>query len=169
MCEVVCLLRRDLEIETWGVVHQWLYNHKDMGNSKLKKREGKTGKTRKPRKPKPAPDTRAYPTDKSFAFDFLTLLFALRQYFQSLDQGPTKLRVGELCKRLYGYSLRVVRGLSDEDVRNLAGRLRVTLDEIPVDKPRREDKYLRAFYAWLGALGDVQWWERCMRDETPFS
>ena len=148
--EVVCLLRRDLEIESLDVVHEWLYNHSKL---KPKRKKGETGKTKKP---KPAPDTSAYPTVQSFAFDLFTLLFALRQYFQFLDQNPTKLRIGELSKRLYGYSLHLLKKFSEEELRSLAERLGVGRSEIPADG------HLRAFYAWLGALGDVQWWERCM-------
>ena len=160
---VVRLLRRNLEYEAWDVVYKWLYNHKDMGKPKPEKEKEKTEGTRKPRKPRktnPAPDTSAYPTVQSFAFDFFALLFALRQYFQSLNRNTTKLRVGELCKRLYGYSIHLVGGLSDEDrlseedVRSLAESLGVGVNEILADGK------LLAFYTWLGALDDVQWWER---------
>lgn len=154
--ELFCLLRRNLEIETLEVIHDWLYKHKDMGKPKAKRKKTRTGKTRKRRKSRPARNTSAPPSVQSFAVDLLTLLFALKQHFQSLARGPTKLRAGELCKRLYCYYF-FLRGkppnLSQEDVRSLPGRLRVGRNEMPSEKP------LDAFYAWIGASGeDEKWW-----------
>ena len=160
--ELFCLLRRNLEIETWGAIQDWLYKHKDMGKPKPKSKKGKTGKTRKRIKTKATRSIHIPPDVPSFAAVLLTLLFALRQHFQSLPWSSAKRRVGELCKRLYCYYSFLKEKppkLSEEDVQSLLGRLQVGRDEMP------SGKTLGAFYAWVGASdGDVQWWEESVSE-----
>lgn len=147
MGELFCLLRRNLEIETWEVVHKWLYEHQDKG-----------------RKGKPGPS----PSVPTFAFHLMTLLFALKEHFQCLPRGPTKWCVGELCKRLYCYYF-FLKGkppnLNEHDVRSLSESLQVGTAEMPSDKPS-----WGAFYAWVGAShDDVLWWEHYNPEgERPF-
>lgn len=137
---VVYLLCRNLEKETWDVFHGWIYKHKDM--SKNRKHP---------------------PNVWSLASDLLILLRALREYFRSLTRSVTKLRVGELCKRLYCYFL-YLRGkppnrLDSGDLQRLCVDLDFGRDELP------SDKETSAFHTWIGASGeDVLWWEDGMRE-----
>lgn len=141
--ELFNLLCRNLEIEAWEEVHDWLYKHKDMG-----KFETKSTETRVP-KANPPPIVGNWPTVLSFSIDFFNLLFALRQRFRSLAQDSSKRRVEELCKQLYCYSFFLKEKslkLSGEDIVSLPGRLGVGAAEIPYQNSTDGfDKWIRGF------------------------
>lgn len=160
---VVDLLRRNLEVETWEVLHDQIYNCKDMGKKETKRKGSKTK-----RGGEPSPHRLHPPNVRSLASGLVTLLRALKEYFQSLTRGAIKFRVGELCKRLYCY-FHFLQGdppnrLDNADLQRLCEDLDFGRNELPSDEPKRPT---RAFFTWIGASDeDVLWWEKeCTRED----
>ena len=135
--EVVRLLCRNLEFETWEGFHGRIYDHKERNH---------------PSKVRP------------LASDLLTLLFALSEYFQCLTLNSTKLRVGEFCKRLYCYYFslqgRPPNRLGGDDLQSLCEEMGFERNKMPPDKSKR------AFSRWIGASDEyVLWWEESIREK----